>query len=186
MKTYSYLVLFAICISACKPGIPKDIIQPDQMALVLNDVHIADGLITTVQPDSAKIVAASFYNGIYKKFKIDSAIFYKSMDYYYRNPVIMDEIYKDVTASLLKQRLNLVRVDSLKNAAISKKADRKKAADSIRKTDSLLRVMLKKREDSVKRLSSVKAIDSLKKAAAKKKKKIKRVQTKKKLQPKKV
>lgn len=185
MKTYIYLLLFAIFVSACKPGIPSDIIQPDEMALVLNDVHIADGYISAVQPDSAKIVAASLYNGIYNKFKVDSAIFYKSMDYYYKNPIIMDEIYKKVNASLLKQKLKLISIDSLKSAAISKKADIKKAADSIRKIDSLDKVMLKRRADSVKRLSSVKSQDSIKKAGAKKKK-VKKVRSKKKLNPKKV
>ncbi len=156
MKSYIYILLFLLFTSACKPGIPSDIIQPDEMALVLNDIHITDGLISTYQPDSAKIIAASFYNGIYRKFEIDSAKYYKSLDYYYKNPALMDGIYKNVNAELLKQKLSILKVDSLKNVGVVKKAELKKAADSIA------------------RRSSVKGLDSVKKANAKKKKKIKK------------
>ncbi|MGY4383952.1 hypothetical protein ACVWYN_000978 [Pedobacter sp. UYP24] len=174
MKSYIYILLFILFISACKPGIPTDIIQPDEMALVLNDIHIADGLISTYQTDSAKIIAASFYDGIYLKFKVDSAKYYKSLDYYFKNPAIMDAIYKKVNAGLLKQKLSILKVDSLKNAVVIKKSDIKKAADSIRKIDSLNKVILNRRADSIARRSSVKGLDSVKKAEAKKKKRKKK------------
>lgn len=186
MKISIYILFLLLFISACKPGIPKDIIQPEEMALVLNDIHIADGYISVVQPDSAKIVASSLYNGIYRKFKIDSAIYYKSMEYYYRNPVIMDEIYKNVNAGLLKQKLNLIRIDSIKNAVTAKKADIKKAADSIRKMDSLVKVMLKRREDSAKRVNSIKGLDSINKAKVKMKKKKVKISSRKKASPAKI
>ncbi|MHA4895451.1 DUF4296 domain-containing protein [Pedobacter sp. PWIIR3] len=172
MKSYIYIVIFLLFASSCKPGIPSDIIQPDEMALVLNDIHITDGLISTYQPDSAKILAAAFYNGIYKKYNIDSAKYYKSMDYYYKNPTVMDGIYKKVNAGLLKLKLGILKVDSLKNADLIKKADRKKAADSIRKIDSLTNLKLKRMADSVNSRNTVKGLDSIKKADAKRKKRI--------------
>jgi hypothetical protein len=164
MKRFILTVFCFLFLLACKPGIPSDIIQPDDMALVLNDIHIVDGYITTVRPDSSKIIAASLYKGIYKKFNVDSAKFYKSMDYYYSNPTVMDGIYKQVTAGLLKQKLKLITLDSLKNVRIQAKAKLKAKADSTKAADSVKKVILKKKTDSLNKVKSKKRIDSLNKS----------------------
>lgn len=86
---------------ACKSGVPKDIIQPAQMEKVLFDVHIADGYISSLTlQDTAKIVASSYYNGIYKKFNIDSAAFNKSMNYYYNHIDLLDKMYINIQKSI--------------------------------------------------------------------------------------
>ena len=177
MKSIINILLILLFLSACKPGIPKDIIQPDDMALVLNDIHIVDGYITTVRADSSKIIAASLYKGVYKKFSVDSAKFYKSMDYYYKNPKVMDEIYKNVNASLLKKRTALIRIDSLKNVKIQAKARLKAKADSTKVADSLKKVVLKKKADSVLKVKSKKKLDSIKKSKLIMKVKAKRVKS---------
>ena len=164
MKSFTYLVFCLLFIVACKPGIPTDIVQPDDMALVLNDIHIVDGYITTVRPDSSKIIASSLYKGIYKKFGIDSAKFYRSMDYYYKNPSVMDGIYTKVNDGLLKQKLKLITLDSLKTAKIVAKAKLKAKADSTKAADSVKKVVLKKKTDSLNKVKSRKRIDSLKKS----------------------
>jgi len=125
-------------IAGCKPGIPKDILQPNEMALVLHDIHIFDGYVTTVTNiDTAKKVAAEYYNGIYKKFKTDSATYNKSLDYYARHPRQMTEIYTQVTRQLKKEKDVLVKADSLKDARSSKSAKAKLQADSVKKADSV-------------------------------------------------
>ncbi|MBC7567047.1 MAG: DUF4296 domain-containing protein [Pedobacter sp.] len=164
MKGFKYIVFCFLLGAACKPGIPGDIIQPDDMALVLNDIHIVDGYITTVRPDSSKIIAASLYKGIYKKFGVDSAKFYKSMEYYYKNPTVMDGIYKRVNAGLLKQKLKLIKIDSLSTVKVQAQAKRKAKRDSIMSADSVKKVILKKKTDSVNKVKSKKRIDSLKKS----------------------
>jgi hypothetical protein len=164
MNRFIYIVFYLVFLVSCKPGIPSDIIQPDDMALVLNDIHIVDGYITTVRPDSSKIVAASLYKGIYKKFGVDSAKYYKSMDYYYKNPSVMDGIYKKVNASLLKQKLKILTLDSLKTAKVQAKIKLKAKADSTKAADSLKKVTLKKKTDSATKGKLKKRIDSLKKS----------------------
>jgi F420-0:gamma-glutamyl ligase-like protein len=164
MNRFTLAILCCLFLVTCKPGIPSDIIQPDDMALVLNDIHIVDGYITTVRPDSSKIIAASLYKGIYKKFGVDSAKYYKSMDYYYKNPSIMDGIYKKVNAGLLKQQSKLVKMDSLKNAKIEAKVKLKAKADSTKAADSLKKVVLKKKTDSLNKIKAKKRIDSVKKS----------------------
>jgi hypothetical protein len=99
--------LFVICIVlyACKPGIPKDVLQPDKMEKVLFDIHVVDGYISTLQkPDTAKIVASSYYSGIYKKFEIDSATFEKSKNYYFTRPDLLDQIYKNLMKQFEKEK----------------------------------------------------------------------------------
>ena len=103
----------------CKPGIPADIIRPDKMEKVLYDIHVADGYISTIPTvDSAKKVGAAYYNGIYKKFEIDSAIYSKSMDYYYDHPEKLSVIYKSIGTTIKSQIRNIQKSDSLKNDKI--------------------------------------------------------------------
>lgn len=97
MKRFLSIIIFFILIQGCKSGIPKDIIQPNKMEKVLFDIHVVDGYIgTVINQDTTKIIASSYYNGIYKKYGIDSALFNKSMNYYYTHPVILNDIYANV------------------------------------------------------------------------------------------
>lgn len=139
MKKILFLGYLFLVIYGCKSPIPKDIIQPDKMGKILYDIHIVDGYISTMpNPDSAKKVAASYYKGVYKKFDVDSVSYTKSMDFYYKNPEIMTEMYKKIQADLKKTKAKTEKVQ-LADAA---KAE-KKRLDSI-KTDSLLKKNLKK------------------------------------------
>ncbi len=135
-----------LLMTGCKPGIPGDLVQPDKMALVLHDIHVFDGYINAVtQSDSAKAVAARYYNGIYKKFAIDSALYARSWNYYSRHPRVMTEIYTKVVSRLDKEKKAFVRADSLATAKILNTQKARMKADSLKlKTDSV------KRSDSLK------------------------------------
>ncbi|RZL50198.1 MAG: DUF4296 domain-containing protein [Pedobacter sp.] len=103
MKRFFFLLIVCISFFACKPGIPKEIIQPDKMEQVLLDVHVLDGYIGGLPGvDTAKKVASAYYKGIYKKYDIDSVLYHKSMDYYYNNPTVMKKIYDSLTVKLTK------------------------------------------------------------------------------------
>ena len=39
-----WLALGLLLITACKPGVPKDVIQPDDMEDILYDFHLAQGV----------------------------------------------------------------------------------------------------------------------------------------------
>lgn len=115
MKRFFALVTVITLLHACKPGIPKDVLQPDKMQSILFDVHLVDGYITGFSSqDSAKKVAATYYKGIYKKFGTDSTQYNRSLDYYYKKPALLKQIYDSVTAklSVLKdQTIQSVSVD---------------------------------------------------------------------------
>ncbi|TDG36952.1 DUF4296 domain-containing protein [Pedobacter changchengzhani] len=134
MKRIIWILILAGLWFGCKPGVPSAIIRPDKMEKVLYDIHIADGFISTVpNVDSAKKVGSTYYNGIYKKFEIDSAVYARSMDYYYDHPELMAVMYKSISAKLKNEMSAIQKTDSLINAKAIKVqlAIKDRAIDSV-------------------------------------------------------
>lgn len=101
MKRFFVAALVSVLFFACKPGVPKDIIQPEEMEEVLFDMHVVEGYVLGLPtPDTSKKVSAAYYKGVYKKFGIDSALYNKSLNYYYTNPVLMNKMYDNISAKL--------------------------------------------------------------------------------------
>jgi len=99
------VIMACICFFSCKPGVPKKLIQPDTMEKVLYEIHLTDGYIGTVSnPDTAKLIAAAYYKGIYNKFAIDSAIYDKSLHYYFQHPEVLKPMYERVLKRLEQLR----------------------------------------------------------------------------------
>jgi len=118
MKRFFYLIIISIVFYACKPGIPKDIIQPGKMQDVLLDIHIVDGYVSTLPgTDTAKKVGAGYYKGVFKKFDIDSALYNQSINYYYKHPDLMKKMYDSIAVKLttLKDKNTFVVDDILSN-----------------------------------------------------------------------
>jgi hypothetical protein len=151
MRRFCWACLALIVVEGCKPGLPKDIVQPDKMNAVLYDIHMADGYITTIpNQDSAKKISAAYYKGIYKKFGIDSVMYTRSMNYYYDHPDLMANMYTTITKRLEKtkdslnkiqeKRLKKLAAEQIKKDSIDKADPRLKLkAEALRK-DSLVRV----------------------------------------------
>ena len=156
MRNFLYIVFLFLLISGCKPGIPKEIIQPDQMAGLLADVHIVDGYVSSIpSSDSAKKVAASYYKGIYKKYGIDSALYAKSMAYYNTAPPVLDEIYTKVVAELSRQKSAVVKSDSLSNVKIQKALALKNSADSLLRADPEYKVRFLLKDTTKKKIDFI-------------------------------
>lgn len=104
MKYLCYACLMAVILAACESSkVPKEFIQPDQLSDILYDMHLADGYISSVPgQDSARKVSAAWYNGIYKRYHVDSALYSRSLDYYYKEPELLSGVYNKVTERLKK------------------------------------------------------------------------------------
>ncbi|WP_113661358.1 DUF4296 domain-containing protein [Pedobacter nanyangensis] len=113
------LLLFCLALAlGCKPGIPKDIVQPAEMEKILFDIHVVDGYVATIpSPDSAKKVSAPIYKGIFKKYGIDSAMHAKSMAYYYSRPDLLSKMYDRISTRLNKSREDLIKKKEKQAAA---------------------------------------------------------------------
>ena len=107
MRRFFTVGLLSIVLYSCKPGIPKDIIQPVAMENILFDIHVVDGYSTVLalpSMDSTKKVIAPYYKGVYKKYGVDSALYARSLDYYYKNPQLLKEMYDHLSAKLSKAK----------------------------------------------------------------------------------
>ena len=136
MKKLWCIGLLFLVIAGCKSKIPGDIIQPDKMGAVLYDIHITDGYVGSIpRQDSAKKVGAAYYKGIYKKFKIDSMSYTRSMNYYFANPDLLSKIYEGVTKNLKtsKDSLDKINAKKVKLDAAKKAKENKKTQDSLNK-----------------------------------------------------
>lgn len=148
--TRIFLFVFYIALlSACKPGVPKDVVQPEEMEKILFDIHLIDGYVSGIPtPDSARKVSAPIYKGIFKKYGIDSATHAKSMVYYYQHPDILSKMYDKIGAKMGKtrdeeakrhekeQKLKIARAAKLKKAAEKKTADSLKKVNEKKKVDT--------------------------------------------------
>ncbi|MDD7318115.1 MAG: DUF4296 domain-containing protein [Prevotella sp.] len=105
------LLLFSLCciFFACKPGVPGEIIQPDDMEEILIDIHVADGM---AQSNPAAAGNIEYYRllyrlGVLKKHDVTQAEFDSSMVYYARYPDRLQGIYENVADRLGKKALAL-------------------------------------------------------------------------------
>ena len=110
MKRLFAIIISCMLLNACKPGIPKEIIQPAKMEKVLFDIHVVDGYLSSLPTqDTAKRVASSLYKGVYKKFEIDSSLYNQSLDYYYKHPDLMKKMYDNLSIELTKTKDQIVK-----------------------------------------------------------------------------
>jgi hypothetical protein len=115
MSRFFIAILFVSLLFSCKPGIPKDIIQPSEMEKILYDIHVIDGYASTFDtatPDSLKKTLSPLYKGVYKKFGTDSVGYSKSLNYYYQHPKEMMEIYQHISDKLKKARDKAAKVSN--------------------------------------------------------------------------
>ncbi|MET1055499.1 MAG: DUF4296 domain-containing protein [Pedobacter sp.] len=158
MRRFCWACLTLVLIAGCKTKVPDDIIQPDEIRLVLYDMHIADGYISTIPvPDSARKVGSSYYRAIYQKYGIDSAKYTRSMNYYYDHVEALSAIYKDVTANLQKSKDSVDKVQAkiLKKEEAVKKLKKDSAEKANPKLVAVRIDSLKKvKKDSIARLEA--------------------------------
>jgi hypothetical protein len=107
MKRLIPVFLILIFFIACTRRAPKQgIIERDKMVGILIDIHLVDGYLTTfVQADTLKQKASNLYTAVYKHHKIDSLTYKKSLEYYSRDPKLLDTIYHQVGEKLEQLRI---------------------------------------------------------------------------------
>lgn len=95
------LVLFmTVVFTGCKPGIPGRYLQMDEMADILYDYHVADGMVQTNfdSPDSVAMRAYSI--SILKNHGVSQADFDSSMVYYTRHTRLLQKVYDKIADRL--------------------------------------------------------------------------------------
>lgn len=101
MRKYITLFFSLLFLGACS-NTPSGIINKDEMANLLTDVHIADGTLITKsqETDTLYKYGTDKYLEIFKKYNTDSATFKRSYKYYTNNPKEFVAIYDKVVKNL--------------------------------------------------------------------------------------
>jgi hypothetical protein len=98
MKVFKILLFLVTFISACEPdNKPKDLIEEKKMILIMTDLHVMDGYMSTiVYNDTTRRNTKNLYATIYKTHNITQKLFEESLKYYSRKPALLDTMYKKV------------------------------------------------------------------------------------------
>ncbi len=141
MNKRPVFLIMMLLVFSCKPGIPNDVLKPQQMENILFDIHIVDGYLYTLPVnDSLKIIASAYYNGVYKKYGIDSATFTGSKNYYYQHTDLFKDMYANIVEKLEKEREKQTKLnnDLIAKSALSDSMERAKKNDlTEKKVDSI-------------------------------------------------
>jgi hypothetical protein len=83
-------------------NIPDSILQPDKMAEVFVDIHLAEASALALKTDSVHIddLLNAYYPAILQHHNITRQQLEHSYTYYTVNPLIMDYVYKKVIDAL--------------------------------------------------------------------------------------
>jgi hypothetical protein len=95
--TYLFVLMLVL---ACKPTVPSEYIQPDEMEDILYDYHIAQAMSRTSVGSEADLNKQVYLDAVLKKYGISEADFDSSLVYYYSRADRFKEIYSHVSERL--------------------------------------------------------------------------------------
>lgn len=102
MRRFLVCAISVLCVCAlfsCKPGVPSKYLQPDEMADILYDYHLAEG-IQAVQASDDSVSMRAYEAYILKKYKVSKADFDTSLVYYTRHTKLLEDVYDQLTERL--------------------------------------------------------------------------------------
>jgi len=107
-KWFVWVVLALVLVTACKPSIPKGVIDPDDMEDFLYDYHLARAIAAQHQTnDSRDFNETMYYHAVLKKHDITQAELDTSFIYYYGHVERFAKIYQNVTKRLNEDAMEL-------------------------------------------------------------------------------
>ena len=102
----TYLLLLMIMV-ACKPTVPSEYIQPDDMEDILYDYHVAQAMAKQLSFKDANIDRTRYFLSVLEKHEVTEADFDSSLVYYYSHVDRLQDIYKEVNRRLSDESTNL-------------------------------------------------------------------------------
>ena len=102
-KHLFFVVIFSFLLMQCgtKDRIPSEMVPKEKMVDILLDIHLMESKIESVRfgsRDSMQVAYLNAQKDILQKYKVDSATYYKSYDYYFEKMYHMKDIYEKVAA----------------------------------------------------------------------------------------
>ncbi len=102
---HSSLLIFTgiIALAACKPSVPSEFIQPDEMADVLYDYHLARAMSRNDAGPDVGIRQKEYFLSVLRKHDVTEAQFDSSLVYYYSRLDKFKDIYARVNERLANE-----------------------------------------------------------------------------------
>ena len=151
-KIVSLFTFIALLISCNKDLVekPNNLIDKKKMGDILYDMSILEA-IKYQSPDTLKAYGINPKTYVYKKYKIDSLQFAKSISYYAADYREYKGMYDVLNNRLKKEKtaVDLIIKKKAKKEAALKKAKAKKVQDSIKKVKKIKDLKIKKEKDSI-------------------------------------
>ncbi len=109
--TIFLLSILFLGLNACKEDKPKNILPPQKMQAILQDLHLYDALLSDKRYFDSKFKdsSISYYNYIWEKNQTDYKEFKKSLEYYSARTEVLSAIYDSIFSHFTKMR------DSIRN-----------------------------------------------------------------------
>ena len=96
MKNSLLVIVSCLLLIDCKPSVPRDLIQPDEMADILYDYHLADAIAMEQESDNRGYDSRLYRLAALKKHGVTEAEFDSSMVYYTRHADRLHSNYQKV------------------------------------------------------------------------------------------
>ena len=99
MRNSLLLIFVLLMVIGCKPKVPSEYIQPDEMEDILYDYHLAEAIAKT-EPGGDHTKQTLFFQKVLEKHHVTEAVFDSSLIYYYSRIDRFKEIYGRVNERL--------------------------------------------------------------------------------------
>ncbi|MBD2699654.1 DUF4296 domain-containing protein [Spirosoma sp. BT702] len=123
LRNLLILVFWLTGCTATEDERPENLIPDDRMVAILTEVHMNEARVSRLglsSIDSSNIVYKRLETQLFKKMKVDTAVYRKSYIYYSSHPAEMEAIYKQVTKKL-EQRITLGKPMPVQKTTVVKK-----------------------------------------------------------------
>jgi Domain of unknown function (DUF4296) len=98
-----WLCMTMLACGSAEDKAPADLLTPTQMVPLLIDIHLAESKTNMLRLSSSDSSLAAYRfleRGIFKKYKIDTARYRRSFQYYAAHPKDFQKIYEEVETQL--------------------------------------------------------------------------------------
>ena len=102
-------VLLLLLLVACRPGIPEQYIQPDEMEDLLYDYHLSQSMARTdwSSEEERNYRQTEYFAAVLEKHGVTKAQFDSSMVYYFTRADRLQEVYERVSKRLSEEAMRL-------------------------------------------------------------------------------
>ena len=103
----SIFVLMLMMVVGCKPQVPSEYIQPDDLEDILYEYHVAEAMARNGNAMDADYNQTKYFLAVLEKHQVTEALFDSSLVYYYSHAEHLKEIYSDVYERLVNDAKKL-------------------------------------------------------------------------------